>query len=473
MAMKGRASERPSAKVSATRAVDHSARLEFHAVACSPIFPKYQRVLQEYMLQAVACQCKPLHYLWWVARLVFDGRTREMPKEVYNALTAAGVRQKKVPGRYADGAGLYLVVSETGARWWQWRGTVHGRRREIGMGSARLIPLAEAREIAIAWRRIARAGGDPAEERDKGKLGKMTFESAARKVWAEQIEPHGRNAKHRAQWISTLEAYAFPRIGSRPVHAVTQADILRVLAPIWTEKPATARRIRQRLKTVMNWARAAGHFAGINPVEGVEDGLPKQRAKVRHFAALPYRELPELMRRLEMVEGMGALALRFTILTAARSGEVRGAMWSEIDTEVHLWTVSGARMKSGAEHRVPLSGAALGVLDRVRGLSDGLVFPSSWAGRKLSDETLAAALKRLDVPVTVHGMRSTFRDWAEEMTGFPREVKEAALAHAVRNKVEAAYRRGDLFDKRRDLMDRWARFCLSAGSKGDVVKLRR
>ncbi len=197
---------------------------------------------------------------------------------------------------------------------------------------------------------------------------------------------------------------------------------------------------------VMNWARAAGHFAGINPVEGVEDSLPKQRDKVRHFTALPYSELPALMRRIEAVEGMGALALRFTILTAARSGE---------------------------EHRVPLSDAALGVLERVCGLSDGLVFPSSWAGRKLSDETLAMALKRLEVPATVHGMRSTFRDWCEEMTGFPHEVKEAALAHTVRNKVERAYRRGDLFDKRRDLMDQWARFCLSAGSKGDVVELRR
>ena len=392
-----------------------------------------------------------------------------MPKEVFNALTPTGVRQKKVPGRYADGAGLYLVVSDTGARWWQWRGTVHGRRREIGVGSARLIPLAEAREIAIAWRRIARAGGDPAVERDKGKLGKMTFEAAARQVWAEQIESHGRNAKHRAQWISTLEAYAFPRIGSRPVHAIRQSDILRVLSPIWTEKPATARRVRQRLRTVLNWARAAGHFAGMNPVEGVEDGLPKQRAKVQHFAALPYRELPELMRRLEMVDGMGAMALRFLILTAARSGEVRGAMWPEIDAEGRVWAVPGARMKSGEEHRVPLCDAALGVLGRVRGLSDGLVFPGSRAGRKLSDETLAAALKRLDVPVTVHGMRSTFRDWAEERTAFSHEVKEAALAHVVRNAVERAYRRSDLFDKRRDLMDQWARFCCPASA--DVVEI--
>ena len=396
-----------------------------------------------------------------------------MPKEVRDALTATRVRQEKRPGRYADGNGLYLHVSETGARWWLWRGTVHGIRCERGMGSARLVSLAEAREIARSWRRIAKAGGDPAEERDKGKRESLTFEAAARRVWAEQIEPNARNAKHKAQWINTLRDYAFPVIGSLPVHAVRQADILRILAPIWTEKPQTARRIRQRLRTVMNWARTAGHYEGMNPVEGVEDGLPKQRAKVQHFKALPYQELPELMRRIEAVDGMGVLALRFTILTAARSGEVRGAMWLEIDTEARLWTVPGERMKADTEHRVPLSDAALGVLERVRGLSEGLVFPSIRAGRKLSDGTLATALKRLEVPATVHGMRSTFRDWCEEMTSFPHEVKEAALAHTVRNAVERAYRRGDLFDKRRDLMDQWARFCLSAGSKGDVVELRR
>ncbi|MCH8166469.1 MAG: integrase arm-type DNA-binding domain-containing protein [Proteobacteria bacterium] len=396
-----------------------------------------------------------------------------MPKQVRDALTAARVRQEKRPGRYADGNGLYLHVSETGARWWLWRGTVHGCRCERGMGSARLVSLAEARDIARTWRRIARAGGDPVAERDKVKRQSMTFEAAARQVWVTQIEPHAKNPKHRAQWINTLQAYAFPRIGSRPVHAVAQSDILRVLAPIWTEKPETARRVRQRLRTVMNWARAAGHFAGINPVEGVEDGLPRQRGKVRHFTALPYQELPELMRRIEGVDGMGALALRFTILTAARSGEVRGAMWPEIDTEARLWAVPAERMKAGEEHRAPLSDAALGVLERVRGLSEGLVFPSSQRGRPLSDMTLAAVLKRLAVPATVHGMRSTFRDWSEETTGFPREVKEAALAHTVRDKVEAAYQRGDLFDKRRDLMDQWARFCLSAGREGAVVELRR
>ena len=394
-----------------------------------------------------------------------------MPKEVHNALTPAKVKQEKRPGRYADGQGLYLHVSDTGARWWLWRGTVHGRRREIGMGSARLVSLAEAREEARKYRRIARDGGDPKTERDKGKRESLTFEAAARQVWSEQIEPNAKNPRHRAQWISTLRDYAFPVIGSRPVHTVTQSDILRILAPIWTEKPETARRVRQRLRTILNWARAAGHFDGANPVEGVEDGLAKQRDKVQHFRALPYQELPELMRRIEGVDGIAALALRFLILTAARSGETRGAMWSEIDGST--WTIPAYRMKSDEDHRVPLSDAALAVLDSVRGLSPERVFPSTRQSRPLSNTTLAMVLKQLDCPVTVHGMRSTFRDWAEEMTGFSREVKERALAHTVRDKVEAAYRRGDLFDKRRDLMDQWARFCLSAGSKGDVVELRR
>ena len=382
-----------------------------------------------------------------------------MPKEVRDALTAAKVRQEQRPGRYADGNGLYLHVSETGARWWVWRGTVHGKRRERGMGSARLVSLAEAREIARTWRRIAKAGGEPAEERDKGKLQSLTFEAAARQVWSKQIEPHGRNAKYRQQWLTTLEAHAFPIIGSRPVHAVTQADILRVLSPIWTEKPQTARLVRQRLRTVLNWARTAGHYEGMNPVEGVEDGLPKQRAKVQHFTALPYGELPELMRRIEGVDSMGALALRFLILTAARSGEVRGALWPEIDIEARLWAIPPERMKGEREHRVPLSDTALAVLDSVRGLSPERVFPSSRQGRPLSNTTLARVLIKLDCPVTTHGFRSTFRDWCEEMTSFPHEVKEAALAHTVRNAVERAYRRTDLFDKRRDLMDRWARFC--------------
>lgn len=397
-----------------------------------------------------------------------------MPKEVHHGLTPARVRQEKKPGRYADGNGLYLVVSDKGGRWWEWRGTVRGRKDRIirGVGSARIISLADARETARAWRLLARAGTDPKDERDKAKRDPLTFEQAAHKVHADQIDPHAGNEKHKAQWINTLRDYAFLVIGTLPVHAVTQADVLKVLAPIWTEKPETARRVRQRLRTVLDWARAAGYREGVNPVEGVEKGLPKQRRKAEHFVALPHQELPDLMRRIEAVDGMGALALRFAVLTAARSGEVRGATWDEIDTEAKVWTVPAERMKAGEPHRVPLSDAALAVLEQARGNDRTLVFPSRKPGRPLSDMTLAAVLKRLGVSATVHGMRSTFRDWAEEMTGFSREVKERALAHTVRDKVEAAYRRSDLFAKRRQLMEAWARYCASAEQAGKVVELR-
>lgn len=407
-----------------------------------------------------------------------------MPKEVHHGLTPTRVRQEKKAGRYADGNGLYLVVSENGGRWWEWRGVIRGRARRNekddgrvirGIGPARLIPLADARETARQWRLLARDGVDPKAERDKNRRGALTFEQAARKVHAEHIEQHARSEKHRSNWINSLRDYAFPVIGSLPVEAVTQADVLRVLAPVWTEKAETARRVRQRIRTVLDWARTAGHRVGVNPVEGVEKGLPRQRDKTQHFRALPYGELPDLMKRLEGVEGMGALALRFTILTAARTGEVRGAEWREIDVDERVWVIPAGRMKAGVEHRVPLSDAALAVIQAVRGLDDELVFPSARRVRPrppVSNMTMAAVLKRLSVPVTVHGFRSTFRDWCEECTEAPFEVKEAALAHTIRNRVERAYRRTDLFDKRRQLMDQWGRFCLTAEKAGQVVEMR-
>jgi integrase len=371
------------------------------------------------------------------------------------------------PGRHADGNGLYLEVDPTGSRRWVLRVVVHGRRRDLGLGSAALIPLAYARELAARLRKVARAGGDPVAERDRDKRTSLTFAEAARTVHRDNVVPNAKNAKHCAQWITTLETYAFLVIGSKPVHLVDQADILRVLAPIWTEKPETARRVRQRLRAVIDWARTAGHRQGANPVEGVEKGLPRQRDRAVHHEALPWQDLPQLMSRLGTADGMGALALRFAILTAARSGEVRGAMWQEINLDEAVWTVPAERMKAGRAHRVPLSRPALDVLREVQGLgteATALVFPSSHSGRALSDMTLAAVLKRLAVPVTVHGFRSTFRDWAEEATSYPHEVKEAALAHTIRNKAEAAYRRTDLFEKRRHMMEAWASHATSAGA---------
>ncbi|MEQ9811532.1 MAG: tyrosine-type recombinase/integrase [Azospirillaceae bacterium] len=390
-----------------------------------------------------------------------------------NRLTAVQVRNAP-PGRHADGNGLYLEVDESGARRWLLRTVVHGRRRHIGLGSAALVPLSEAREKARSLRAIAREGGDPVAERDKHRRQSMTFEEAARTVHAEQVEPHARNAKHRAQWISTLETYAYPTIGKTPVHAVQQADVLRILAPIWMTKPETARRVRQRIRTVLDWARASGLRDGPNPVENVETGLPKQPTGIdRNFAAYPWADLPALMPRIEAVDGMGALALRFAILTAARSGEVRGVTWDEIDTDAKVWAIPASRMKGGRAHRVPLTHAALAILEAAQartGSRQGLVFPSSRPGKPLSDMTLSAVLRRLQVPATVHGFRSTFRDWASERTSASHEVMEAALAHVIPSKVERAYRRGDVFDKRRTLMEQWAAYALGTGGK--VVELR-
>ena len=254
------------------------------------------------------------------------------------------------------------------------------------------------------------------------------------------------------------------------LHTIGQADVLAALEPIWLTKPETARRVRQRMSLIFDWARTAGHVTA-NPCDGITAGLPKQRAKVEHRAALPWRELPALWPRLEAAEGMGALALRFAILTAARSGEVRGATWAEIDFEAATWTIPAERMKMERPHRVPLAPAALAILREVQPLGVGpssLCFPGR-RGAMLSDMTMSVVLRRrLGVAVTVHGFRSTFRDWAEEAVTFPHEVKEAALAHSVRNPVEAAYRRGDLFDSRCELMDAWARFV----SGSEVAKLR-
>jgi integrase len=377
----------------------------------------------------------------------------------HKRLTASQVKSLK-RGRYADGNGLYLVVDETGARRWVLRTIVHGRRRDIGLGGTSIVSLAEARERALELRKAARDGLDPVVERDRHKVFSPTFAEAARLVHMEQIKSIAKNGKHVHQWIRTLETYAFPVVGSLPVHTIQQSDILRILAPIWTEKPETARRVRQRVKAVMDWARAAGHREGVNPVEGIEKGLAPQRKRVKHFAALPWQELPHVWQKISTDTGMGAVALRFAILTACRSGEVRGAKWSEIDLENRVWSVPEERMKAGKAHRVPLSDAAIAILNKAKlfRCASDLVFPSIKSGKALSDMTMSAVLRRQSLPVTVHGFRSTFRDWSEEATNFPHEVKEAALAHTVRNKAEAAYRRTDLFGKRRNLMAEWSAY---------------
>ncbi len=390
-------------------------------------------------------------------------------------LNVRRVRDTLAPGRYGDGGGLYLSIAPGGSKQWLLRLTVHGRRRDIGLGGVDTsqggvgtVKLEEARQKAREMRRIARAGGDPLTERNRAE-GIPTFEEAARSVWREQIEPTAKNAKHRQQWINTLQAYAFPRIGNRRVDVIQSGDILRVLLPIWLEKPETARRVRQRLRTVFDWSIANQKREASNPLAGIEKALPRQGDKAKHHAALPYAELPGLMEQLTGAEGVAALAVRFVILTATRSGEVRGARWSEIDLDAALWTVPAERMKTKEEYRVPLSPAALAILAQARGLEDGLIFPGSRQGSALSNTSLLAMLKRFNVPATLHGFRATFRVWASERTNVPREISEMSLAHTVGNAVERAYARSDLFQKRRKLMDTWARFATS--QPGTVVAL--
>ena len=378
------------------------------------------------------------------------------------ALTTVQVRSLKEAGRYADGNGLHLVVDPSGAKRWLLRIVVQGKRRDIGLGGVALVSLAEAREKALAYRKQAREGGDPLAERRKPKIIVPTFAEAVEQVHAGH-KASWKNEKHAAQWLSTLRTYAFPHLGTRRVDQVDTPDVLRALAPIWLTKPETARRVRQRISTVLDWAKAAGHRIGDNPVEGVERGLPKQTERDEHHAALPYLEVPAFIARLRAT-GPGEtarLAFEFLILTAARTGEVLGAEWREINEVEALWTVPASRMKAGREHRVPLSDRALAILNRARELSPEsvLIFPGRHSGKPMSNMVFLMTLRRMDVPITAHGFRSSFRDWAAEATNLPREVAEMALAHIIENKVEAAYRRGDLLQKRQEMMQMWAAHC--------------
>lgn len=379
------------------------------------------------------------------------------------ALTAVQVRQLKLPGRYADGNGLYLEVTAAGTKHWLLRLVVQGRRRDIGLGSTTLVPLVEAREKALFFRKIAREGGDPIAERYKLKPTIPTFREAAERVHAENA-PSWKNPKHAAQWLTTVKTYAFPELGDRPVSEIDSPHLLRVLSPIWLAKPETARRLKQRLGTVFDWAKAAGYRQGDNPIEGVERGLPKQTAAKSHHAALAYAQVPGFIATLRAGDATMTvkLAFEFLILTAARTGEVLGATWDEIDFEEQTWTVPATRMKAKKAHRVPLCPRAVEILKQARAFGgQGPIFPGRSAGKPLSNTAFLMVLRRLDLDVTAHGFRSAFRDWASEETNFPREVCEMALAHAVENRVEAAYRRGDLFEKRRQLMKAWGTYSLT------------
>jgi len=392
----------------------------------------------------------------------------------HKALSATAVRTLKKPGSYADGNGLYLIVDDSGSKRWILRTVVQRKRRDIGLGGLSLVSLAEAREEAVRMRGIARKGGDPLAERWKAKTQIPTFKDAAIIVH-EEHSVTWKNKKHAAQWIMTLNEYAFPFFGDRPVDRVDTAEVLNALSNIWLTKPETARRVRQRIGTVLDWAKAAGHRSGDNPINGIAKGLPKQPKKQKHHAALPYSEVSSFISNLNKadVNESTRLAFEFLILTATRTSEVILAEWSEIDLEEMAWTIPAERMKAGNKYRVPLSDRCIEILGQAKELSDGglYVFPGRSVKKPLSTMVFLMIIRRMGKDITAHGFRSTFRDWSAERTNFPREVCEMALAHSVSDKTEAAYLRGDLFDKRRQLMDTWAAF-VDTDTGADIVKLR-
>ncbi len=389
-------------------------------------------------------------------------------------LTALKVAKAKLPGMYGDGAGLYLRVTADGAKNWVYRYMLAGRPRWMGLGPVALYGLAEARGKALDARRLRHEGIDPIEARratrTRERLGAakmVTFKQCAESY----IKAHRagwRNTKHAAQWEATLATYAEPIIGALPVQAIDTALVLRVLEPIWETKPETAGRLRGRIEVILDRAKVLKQREGENPARwrGHLDKLLPRRSKVRaveHHAALPYGQLPSFLAVLREQEGIAASALEYTILTAVRTGEIIGATWDEINLLDKTWTIPAERMKAGKEHRIPLSGRAIVILEEMQrhALEDTtFVFRGGKADKPLSNMAFLMLLRRMKRDdLTAHGFRSTFRDWAAERTDFPSEVVEMALSHAIGNKVEAAYRRGDLFEKRRRLMDAWAAYC--------------
>lgn len=393
-------------------------------------------------------------------------------------LTATKVERATAPGRYGDGDGLYLLVGKTGARSWVVRVQKDGKRRDIGLGSAAKVSLKLARERAALVRAQVEAGIDPVAERRKA-AGIPVFREAAKLVHAEHLKgwKGGDASKHGKQWLTTLENYAFGAFGDVAVSVIDESMVRDVLADIWLTKPETARRLRQRIRTVIDWAVAKGYRENSLAMPKIDKALPKQRDKTKHHARLPYEKAPAFMAELRSRETIGRLALEMLILTTVRSGDVRGMLWSEVDLEEKLWTipVELGRGKGGEVHKVPLNDAMIDVLTRAakhkRGGTD-LVFPGVKKGKQLSDNTLRKVALDMGYKVTAHGFRSTFADWVNEQTTFTREVREAALAHTTRDKVEASYSRTDYFEKRRPMMEAWAKYC-GGLSGGNVVQMAR
>ncbi|MBW4964048.1 site-specific integrase [Sulfitobacter sp. CW3] len=375
-------------------------------------------------------------------------------------------------GRHGDGNGLYLVVDPSGARRWIVRVVVKGQRNkkgaplrtDFGLGGAEIVTINQARERALEYRRMAKQGLNP---RFNARQKVPTFEEVAQQVHIDRM-PTWKNAKHGQQWINTLRDYAFPKIGRMPIDSVDQPEVMMCLAPIWTEKHETAKRLAQRIKTVLDVARSKGFRAGENPVTAIKDAgaLPRVKAKVKHHKAMGWQDVPKFYAGLQTRKAMAAKALMFTCLTGSRTGEVLGLRWEEIDFEAQLWTCPADRMKAGEAHRVPLTDEMLSIIEPLKELRSGFVFEGQKRHKPLSNMSMLMLLRRMDVEgVTVHGFRSTFRDWASEVANVPREVAEKSLAHSVGSDVERAYARSDLLEKRRVLMREWSQYVASGGVK--------
>ena len=414
-----------------------------------------------------------------------------MPRKLSNALTPLAVKNAK-PGRHADGAGLHLLVKPSGARSWVYRFMLNGKSRDIGLGAAGqgALSLADARDEAAALRLKVKAGTDPLEERQQeaaqalaaaqaAQIAGITFKAVA-EAYIAANEGSWRNGKHRQQWRNTLASYVYPVMGELPVAEIGTAHVLKILEPIWQTKPETASRIRGRIETVLDAAKARGYRTGENPARWrghIAQILPARSRLTRgHHKAMQYDAIPAFVAQLREREAMAALALEFVILTAARTNEVLEATWGEVDLEKAIWTIPAGRMKAGKEHRIPLSPRAVEILKVTKPLEKASLFPAEKRGT-LSTMAMTMLLRRMKQDCTVHGFRSGFRDWAAECTGYAHEVCEMALAHVIGNKSEAAYRRGDLFVKRRRLMGDWATYCASGGAanaaeRGNVEPIR-
>jgi integrase len=409
-----------------------------------------------------------------------------MGKGPSKRLTALAINALAKVGNYPDGDNLYLRVRHDGSKSWAFRYKLGGKQHWMSLGPLRDVTLAEAREAARKLRNDLREGISPLEQRrERQALATnaegRTFDAVA-KLYIDAHKAGWKNEKHAAQWSSTLKTYATPVIGNMSVGSIGLDEVLRILRPIWKEKPETASRLRGRIEAVLDYAGVHGWRKGDNPARwtGFLDQVLPAKSKVRaveHHAALPWADLPPVWEKLAVAGGTSALCLRFLILTATRSGEARGARWNEIDLDAKTWTIPAARMKAKQEHRVPLSDAAVAILETMKPLQskpDGLVFPGGVKSKPLSDVALAKALAAVAEGYTVHGMRSTFRDWCAESTNFPREICEQALAHSTGNASELAYKCTDHLAQRRKLMDAWARYCTSPAVKpaGNVTAIR-